>query len=754
MDRRLIPSLLIACLGCLPLLAAAQAPAAAAAASAPARSASTAGTVEWRLPLARLLGGEAPLRMEGTQGELRWSLPVPALWQPREVVLELQGVVSQALIAGSQWVLELNGRVVEQWPLSGSATQQRLEVRLPAALLKPGYNELRLRYAQHYTERCEYPMAAQLWSQIDPAASTLRVSAAPLPVPERLDRLDTLFDKAGWAERPVIPLWTARAPDAALLQAMGLVAQGLGHRYDYVPIQLQSQRLPAAGGAAETAPGARGAIALGTFAELAPLLAGLPVPTDQGPVVALRRMPGDETRFVLLFAAARHEELVDAAMVFAMQRMPWPAQGWVSIRALKMPPLGSVTGAAAKLRPSTNAFPLSSLGYRTTTFSGINGGGATVRFWNGAWQGRVQVRVHASYAAGMSPQSGLNLLANGTLHGTIPFDNPRGARYDNYAITVPAGALRPGWNTLQLQPVLIPQSHGGDCQPFFPGNLQATVHEDTTVQTFGGSPLEAPDLALLAREGRPLASAPVGVGMAVQLADASDATIGAGLTLLAKLTQVFEGPLLRTEFRVGESESARNRIWVGPLGALPAAVVERGGLNAQGALAATVPLITSATVPVHEGGEATSALRDQLAALGARPSTLQAQVSTGPVMSGRAAATTVLNGGDALTVFTAVDGATLEAAMQTLVGFGPWSQLQGSLALWEPGGEAVQTVTPEDAPFTAFSLRGGLGLWVSQYPWTALLLLLVLLGALAWTTRSLLARHRRRTLPDQRGTTT
>ncbi|MDZ5459359.1 cellulose biosynthesis cyclic di-GMP-binding regulatory protein BcsB [Azohydromonas lata] len=723
-----------------------------AAAPAPSATPVAAGAVAttWSLPLSRFTGDTAPLRVQGVQGELRLSLPMPALLSASEVVLELVGTASQALINSSQVAVELNGRVVAQQRLAGQSAL-RLSVALPVSLLHEGYNEVRLAFAQHYHERCEYPMAPELWTQIDPVASRFVVRAAPRAVPLRLDRLDELFDKRSWDEAPLVPVFTAAAPDAGVLSALSLVAQGIGQRYDYLPVRVGSARLPARLEAVAEAlpPGARGGVAVGTLAQMAPMLAGVPLPSGGAPVAVLRRLPGDEGRFLLVLAAQDAAGLEQIARAFAMPRMPWPDKPWATVSQLRMPPLGSVTGAAASLRPATQAFPLSAQGFRTVTLVGMGGsGGASVRFWNPAWQGRVQVRVHAAYAAGMAPQSALNVVANGTMHGSIPLDNPAGGVYDNYAVTVPAGALRPGWNTLTLQPNLVPRNNGGECQAFFPGNLAVTVYEDTTLQTFGGSPLQRPDLGLLAYSGRPMPDVPVGVGMAVQLTDAQDATVGAGLTLLSKLAQVFRGPLLRTQLTVGAAQGVTNHVWVGPVGGLPDAVRRAAGLDAQGGLDVPVPLIQTSDVPVREG-QVLLALRDQVDAFGAAPGTLSAQAAVAPALQGRSAAVTTLDKGEPVTVFTALDAAALEAGMRQLVGHGAWSQLKGSVALWRAGEEPLQTVTPDDAPFTAYSLRGGLGLWISQYPWWALSFLLVLLGSVVWLLRTSLARYRRRHLPAQ-----
>ena len=712
-----------------------------------------AGSTRFVLPLSRLAGHERPVRLSSTSASTRFSLPMPALWQAEDVKLELVGTVSLALNETSQLEVSVNGRVVHQFRIDGRLQNFRREIAIAAAALHDGFNEVQVTVAQHYTDKCEYPMAPQLWTEIDIAASRFVITASPKAVPTRLDRLDALFDKAVLAEPPIVSVLTAAAPSAPMLSAMGLVAQGIGERFDYVPVRLATARFPPALAAlGSTLPaGARGAVVIGTFEQLESYLQGMPIPAGSGPVAALRQLPGDAARFVLVLAAQKEEDLPVVATALAMQRMPWPDREWVSIAELKLPPPGAVTDIAAALKPSTDAFPLSALGYSTATFSGVTAGGASLRFWNGSWQGRAQIRVHLSYGSGMSAQSALNVMANGVMHGSIPLDRATGGVYDNYTISFPTGALRPGWNTLELQPVLVPQTNGGDCKPFFPGNLAVTVYDDSTVQTFSGSPLKRPDLALLATDGRVVTTARVGVGMALQLTDGEDATVGAGLTLLAKLTQVFHGPLLRSRLMVGEDKDATNRLWVGSLDRLPPAVRSAAGLGEAGRLNLPVPLIRSVEVPVLEGSDTLQRLREALQGPPGAPTIVGAQVALDGLLAQHTLAVTVLEGGEPLTVFVASTPAEVQAGMHDVVGYGQWAQLRGGLALWRPGSTTVQAVSADDAPYTAYSLRGGLGLWVSQYPWWALLILVAVMALLMVLTRIVLASYRRRYFSVQEG---
>lgn len=705
---------------------------------------------EFTIPLSRLMGNDKPVRLAGVASSMKLSLPLPTLMQARNVRLELAGTASRALIASSQLEIAVNGRVIRQFGLNGGEDSFRHSINVPLSVLREGFNDVQLTVAQHYTNTCEYPMASQLWTDIQLRESQFVVSAAPRTIPARLDALDALFDKAVFADAPPVGVFTATTPKGAVLRASGLVAQGVGHRHDFVPVRISSARFPPALaqlGAAFPAK-ARTGVVLGTFAELASYLQGLGAPTDAGPVVAVRTLPEDPTRFAVILAAATEAELPVAATAFALQRMPWPGRAWVAVRDLQLPSNQALEAAAAAQEVSNRSLPLSALGYTTTTYSGLPTGTATLRLWNASWQGRMQLRLHLNYGSGMSAQSALNVVANGVMHGSIPLNNPAGGVYTNYAVTLPTGSLRLGWNSLELQPVLVPQTNGGECKPFFLGNLTTTIYDDSTVQAFGGSPLLRPDLGLMARDGRTPHTAPLGEAMAVQLTDAEDATVGAGLTLMAKLTQVLRTPLLRASFQVGPNEKATNRLWVGTMERLPEKVRERTGLAGADRLLLSVPLAQSVKVPVMEGSDTLTRLEALWHGAPSQPLALDAKVTLNDASSHHAIAATAFDGDHPLTVFTAASPKDLEAGLHDVVGYGPWGQLRGGMAFWRPG-EPVKTVISEDAPFSAYTVRGSIGLLVSQNPWWSLVIVLSLMALLVVLTRIVLARYRRRNLPAQ-----
>jgi hypothetical protein len=390
------------------------------------------------------------------------------------------------------------------------------------------------------------------------------------------------------------------------------------------------------------------------------------------------------------------------------------------------------------------AFPLEALGFRSTTLTGMNSPGVSLRVWGGSWQGRMQLRFHLSYPAGMSSQSALNVLVNGVLQSSIQLSDPAGGGYENYAVSVPSGVLRPTWNTLQFVPVLIPISNGGECRPFFPGNLGLTIYQDTTLQKFAGSALRRPDLALLAGSGSPYTDAPFGDQLGVALTDNSEATVGAGMTLLAKLAEVFHGPLLKASLTVGANVKKPDQIWVGPYTAIPQDVRLRLNSSPPGQLIADVPLVESQSVPSPKLQWITR-LR-AWAGLEQPPdhevSRVKVRLSGGFGDAGLAM--NAVDSGGVLTAFTAQTPARLQQAVAHLVDYGPWSQLSGSLTVWSPEGDLVDSISAEDAPFSGFGLRGGLSVWFSQNPWLSLLLISLLIAAMIYLTAAVLRLYRRR----------
>jgi hypothetical protein len=73
----------------------------------------------------------------------------------------------------------------------------------------------------------------------------------------------------------------------------------------------------------------------------------------------------------------------------------------------------------------------------------------------------------------------------------------------------------------------------------------------------------------------------------------------------------------------------------------------------------------------------------------------------------------------------------------------------GRLSFWHPDDSVVHSVPVDVAPISAFGLRGGLGIFASQHPWLALLVLLFVIALFVLLTPRLLRLYRVRRHPAE-----
>ena len=699
----------------------------------------------FELSLSKLMGDSKPRNLAGVSDQLNVSLPLPALWEPTAVDLHLNGIPSKTLINPSQLVIYLNDTVVAQYELGRGAENFSYKINLPTNLLKSGFNRVQVRAIQHYTEVCEYPMAPQLWTQINLEESKFSIRAQPKKLPPSLNALPHLFDRSTWNEMETVPVFMASPVAEDQLAALGHVAQGIGHRYDFVPTRLSQEVLPAriADLDSKMPANSRVAVVMGTFSALRTFIDKPGFPVNAGPVVAVQALPNNPHRYVVFLLGKDAEEISSAASAFAIPGVPWPDSHWANINTIDIPTHTNLGKRFSIPTAAVGAFPLRALGFTTKTIEGMDAPSVQLKIWNNTWQGRMQVRVHLAYASGMSSQSALNVLTNGVMHGSIPMNNPNGGLYENYAVTIPAGAMKPGWNNLEFKPVMIPQnqSSNGQCQPFFDGNLAVTIYEDTTVQKYGGDELRQIDLAAISGFGYLFTERPLGKGIAFHLASKDRQTVSAAMTLVAKLTQVYNRPLLNATFGLGDKDNEDDHhFWIGAYSELPAEVKQVININMPSSVMVPVPLIQSATVQVYETSDWLFTLLEKFKIRRTPPQNFtEVKMNlSGEFGRNNFALSTKNKANQPMIIFTATDATLLREGIDTIIDYGQWAQLRGMFSFWMPSGKEVYAVSTEDAPFSAYGLRGGLGLWVSQYPWTSLMVLITfMLGMIAFTRRIL-----------------
>lgn len=217
---RRLPSIAVHGLALAALLAGLQAPAGAQQAAAPAAAPSPARDI----PLADLGGRPGAIRLTRLDGASMLSIPLSRRENIKAATLHLVTTNSIALNNRSQLVVRLNGHSIAQLQLSARQPETTADIRLPVEILKPGYNQLVFRVAQHSQDsQCEDPNAPELWTEIDTTQSTLRLQSELKPATPVLADLNDLFDPKQHAAQK-FNIVTARHPDGDdALSAGGMV---------------------------------------------------------------------------------------------------------------------------------------------------------------------------------------------------------------------------------------------------------------------------------------------------------------------------------------------------------------------------------------------------------------------------------------------------------------------------------------------------------------------------------------------------
>ena len=646
-----------------------------------------------------------------------------------------------ALDDQSWMAIYLNGQVVAQLPLKGQEGAFRQNITLPGKLFRAGYNALRLEVSQHYTKVCEYPMAPQIWTQVDAAGSSLKIHFAPKTWVPMLGGLDRLFDKTSFSAQPVVSIFYGQHPKPVLsLDALALAAQGAALRYQYLPVRMDAKAISASHLEQWlTQTGAEGsAVSLwvGTAKSLSPLWQDLHIPAPEGAWMGTYVWPNHPHHYVVILSGDTQEQVRETAKIFAQPHIVLPPVSQVYINELHLPDRQKVAQPVISGMFDHGVFSLLATGFHTISLTGYAPPPVSLRIWNGGWDRKAQLHLHLAYAAGMATQSALNVLVNGTLQGSIPLNQPTGGRYSDYTVTVPPTIMHPGWNTVSLQPMLVPVSNGGKCKPFFMGNLWVTIYDDSIFEWEGdGVAAQQPDLATLAADGYPYTKKSLGEDVHVQVPDLQPDTLSAALTLMGKIAQVGQRPYPMARLVAGATPAPDTDIFVAPWANIPPEWRHHLQVTANH-IKESFPVGRS----VQDFSGILSIIRPQTTGNGI----VRGQVFLNADLDPFVFATTWKQDSSPLTLFTAATAETLSKGMDSLVNYGPWSQLKGTLAWWTPGSKKVTSLGLDEAPFRNYGLRGGLGLWISRHPWFSLfgIAMIGLLFVLA--TRSALRAYARK----------
>jgi hypothetical protein len=664
-----------------------------------------------QITLAHLLGTETPLTLNGIDAQTEFALPIAQLVQVASANLTLALVPSAGLNTDSWITVRINGLTVGQINLATARLEGRaISMAIPVTALKPGYNTVQLLAAQHSLTRCAPALSPDLFTQVDTQNSFFTLSTTPINPDLTLDQLGELFDPASDEKQAHVSVYVSHPNEAGLATTLAYAAQGVARRFNYLPVNFSLRPLDKAGDLPEAQAGEplpTAAVLIGNYTELTPYLVGLNLSDTQNPRLIVRRFDAAPARYVVILVANTVAAQQQLALRLALTELPLPDTRIMTLDAL------TLSGLPENPPPrQNNGFQFRDLGVKSTTLSGIDAPSLDFQVWNAGWKQKAQVRLHLSYAAGMSAQSALNVWINGVLQGAIPLNLPQGGEYADFAVTLPTTMLTAGWNKIRLQPVLIPISNGGECKPFFPGNLSVSVFDDSKFIWMGNGSEEYPrDLAIFSGfNGLKWASGWL-EGLNIQLSATNNDLLSAAMTLTGKLSQTAHLPLIKLNVGTVLPKNDWPTVLISTLDALGAEDKHRFGLSPEGIMSRLQNNTAGQISPLNWDGKPNlTNWVESKSALDLTQLTFAA-VAEDPAQPEY--------------LFAASTPKTLQMGIARAVGFGVWSQLTGTLAYWPSDGKPVISIGRTQEPFRNYGLQRGLSIWITQNPWYGLLILLM-----------------------------
>ncbi|BCX88696.1 cellulose synthase operon protein B [Methylomarinovum tepidoasis] len=708
------------------------------------------------LPLASMMTRSEAIVLRQVTDDYVLHFPVSSRRHLLAARLHLDFTHSNVLVGSrSQLRVQINGVTVGQWRLQPQETHRIVELSLPTTLLVPGYNEIRLAAALHYTDvHCEDPSSPELWLEINPVKSHLTLEQEPASIRPSLAELPTLIAPTVGEDYAIRLLMPGTDLSERQLSWGALVTEGIALRRDYAPFRLAlASPVPATDLPADTAVRLRGnedTILIGTREQLRSLLGETVHARIRNAYLGLFPLPQHPEHFVLVVSGTTPEEVERAGRAFALLNFPLPDSAETLVEDVELDTLLDYQAIPATLPDTT--FRFSHFGFETHTFQGIRPEPAAVDlFVPGDWfapeSAQVTLGLHLAYSAGLRRDSFLEMRINGVLERAIQLPEESGAQYRDYRLSFPLRSLQPGHNRISFHAYPAP-AITGQCG-FFPyDQLKITLYDDSRIHFPAvGRQTELPDLALLARTGYPYLMQN-GAHTQVVVATSDRDEILAAWQLLGKLARINRLPLFAASIGF-TPDPRRHQLIISRLSHLKPAWL-------QGA-----PVDPTATWKdwayqsgwhfLQENGWRKRLERwlEGLDTPPARAQTRYARVRQSGGLGEEALALSFTRPDRRLTtVLTAEQG--LYPAVRSLTEPGLWSQLQGDTALWKTGAKRLhwQQLGEKTQVGPGFSPRLWLTFHFERHPWRWLGAIAALVILFTWLTHRRLSRFKKKHHPD------
>lgn len=720
-------------------------------------------TKSFVFPLQDFMPNPEPIVLRRANAQHALYFPVSNRLNVTEAELRLKFTNSISLLQDrSQIRVKLNDITVSQLALRPDQSQVDVVIKLPAELLRPGFNNLTLWVAQHYTLECEDPGAPELWTEIDTYNSELKLIGELQPIDALLSELEYVMGPAvGNPQQYRILL--PEAQEEKHLATGALVAEAIGLRHFYrSPLfnsgvaKSLSQPAYYTDDESNVLPGmdlselsGSDNILIGTRDELAPYLKSSIKSEINDAFLGLYPLAADPRYFVMVVSGTTTEEVQRAASALSFLNFPFTDATSSLIKETEIPTRSRF--GRKNFVNTDHTYTLEELGMTTSTVQGPGYHQLDLMFdlppdFYAAEDAVVELGLDFTYGAQLRSDSVLNVMLNDTFERVISLDDPKGSVYKGYTLRLPLRSFKPGRNHIRFEPSLIP-SVGGECIAVNGRNLMFTLYGSSTLKLPYATQYAAlPDLKLFAESVFPYRRRGEQEPMAISLLTRDHETIASAWTLLAKLAQVADGPLMNIEIGYNLPQDDREQIVLATYDKLDQDFMRNASLQLDGDNVYPYPVsddVAGLKNTRQKVGEIFNKPTNQTPT--DLPATRVARMTQSVVPQSHGLVTSFLSpyGTERMiTVFAADSGEKLHKYMKALVQPSLWTKLSGDVALWSDEPRTIVTQTVSDKYFVGdASARDQMRYHVSKSPWWWILGVFVLIILLAWITRILLRRR-------------
>lgn len=644
-----------------------------------------------RLPLRRLIPLDSPILMRNASSTYTVFVPQSARFESRTYNLRLKFTNSIALL-GERSVLRvvMNDIIVAQFYLERSKPFNEVDIEVPLSLVQVGFNRLQFIVAQHYTYKCEDPSAPELYTEIDPDRSYLSTTGEWKPVPERLSFLRWWVDEKLWVPYQFNVCIPSSGAMSDLHLAWGaIVTQGMALAVNNQPFRVST--------ATALRPGMDN-IVIGTMNELTPFLTATEAGSINGSFLAIKSLPGDPTRCMIIVSGRNDQEVSQTALALGLVNFGLPDSKYAIVDQMTLPEAAYVRNAPVQV-PGIYSFR--QLGFRTTTIKGWNTSVYPLRVYMPGDISRddlsnAELRLHFVYGAGLRKDSVLNVFINGQFQTAVRLKDIEGATHWDHRLYLPMQAFQPGLNEIELAPKMVPLM-SNQCEILQDENLQFTLYEDSEF-VFPKALRKArlPSLGLFSQTAFPYSYPPDGTETAVHVTSTNTDAVCAAWTLMGKMAQISGALLHRSEISFRLPKSKKNLLVVGPRDTIPEELFSKAPVSPLETGRMRYVVSTSprpekyAASPVEEFLQKFRNLPSERGEPEA-PSTVNMNMTADLIDD---IVTTQFESpfhvGYPVTVVTAWDAANLLAGVNTLQEREFWDRLSGDLAVWNTNPKSLE----------------------------------------------------------------